>query len=66
MVDIVDAIAHLSWLRSHVSSHRMKHSRANLLTLYEVTNGQFLARQLILEYMGLWKKWIREDAARDD
>jgi hypothetical protein len=60
MVDIVDAIAHLSWLRSHVSSHRLKAAKAKVLSLYDVTNGQFLARQLILESMGLWKKWIRE------
>lgn len=61
MVDLVDAIAHLSWLRSHVSSHRMSNSRASLLTLYDVTNCQFLARQLILESMGLWRKWIKRD-----
>jgi hypothetical protein len=66
MVDIVDAIAHLSWLRSHVSSHRLKASKAGLLTLYDVTNGQYLARQLILESMGLWKRWIREDAEKGD
>lgn len=66
MVDIVDAIAHLSWLRSHVSSHRMNTSRANLLSLYDVTNCQFLARQLILESTGLWKKWIERDAGIDD
>jgi hypothetical protein len=66
MVEIVDAIAHLSWLRSHVGAHRMKQSRANLLTLYDVTNGQFLARQLILESTGLWKKWIREDKKRGE
>lgn len=64
MVDIVDAIAHLSWLRSHVSSHRLKPSKAGLLSMYDITNGQYLARQLILESMGLWKKWIREDAER--
>jgi hypothetical protein len=56
LVDIVDAIAHLSWLRSHVSSHRMNTSRANLLTMYDVTNGQFLSRRLILESVGMLRQ----------
>ena len=55
MVDVVDAIAHLSWLRSSISSHRLKASMVSLLTVYDITNGQFLARRLILESLGLWK-----------
>jgi len=55
MVDVVDAIAHLSWLRSCVSSHRLDASMVKLLTVYDVTNGQFLARRLILESLGLWR-----------
>lgn len=57
MVDVVDAIAHLSWLRSSVSSHRLKASMVGLLTVYDITNGQFLARRLILECLGLWQNW---------
>ena len=61
MVDVVDAIAHLSWLRSHVCSHRLKPENVRSLTAYDVTNGQFLARRLILETLGLWKRFRNED-----
>jgi hypothetical protein len=55
-VNVVDAIAHASWLRSHVSSHRFsKHITS--LSVYDVANVQHLARRLILERLGFWKRF---------
>lgn len=49
VVELVDAIAHVSWLRSKISSHRMKHDLVRLLSIYDVANAQFLVRRLLLE-----------------
>jgi len=54
VVELVDAIAHVSWLRSKISSHRMKHDLVRLLSIYDVANAQFLARRLLLETLGFW------------
>lgn len=64
-VEIVDAIAYASWLRSKVSSHRSRPEDVRLLSIYDVTNVQFLARQLLLETMGFWRTHPREKAARE-
>jgi len=50
-VEIVDAIAHASWLRSKVSAHRTS-SLTTSLTETEVHNVQMLARRLLLESAG--------------
>ncbi|MGH9612079.1 MAG: hypothetical protein ACRD4P_03255, partial [Bryobacteraceae bacterium] len=54
LVELVDAIAHVSWLRSKISSHRMKHDLVQLVSVYDVANAQFLARRLLLESLGFW------------
>jgi hypothetical protein len=54
MVMITDAIAYASWLRSSVSSHKIKETTRRL-TAYDVANVQHLARRLILESIGKWK-----------
>ena len=50
-VEIVDAIAHASWLRSKVSAHRTS-SLTMSLTETDVHNAQMLARRLLLESAG--------------
>lgn len=50
-VEIVDAIAHASWLRSRVSAHRTS-SLTMSLTETDVHNVQMLARRLLLESSG--------------
>lgn len=52
--EVVDAIAHASWLRSRVSAHRSSHLTRSL-TLVDVHNMQMLARRLLLEAAGFWR-----------
>jgi len=47
-VDICDAIADISWLRSRVSAHKSS-ELVDLLSPYDVANAQYLARRLILD-----------------
>lgn len=54
-VHIADAIAHASWLRSRVSSHKVKKEFMRVLSIYDVSNVQTLARRLILESLGYWR-----------
>lgn len=58
-VDVIDAIAHASWLRSHVSSHRLNHDLVRLLSVYDVANVQYLGRRLLMETLGLWRVYPR-------
>ena len=53
-VEVVDAIGHASFLRSKVSSHRLKPSWVRMLSAYDVANVQHLARRLFLETVGYW------------
>jgi hypothetical protein len=53
-VEVVDAIGHASFLRSKVSSHRLKPSWARMLSAYDVANVQHLARRLVLETLDYW------------
>lgn len=58
-IDITDAIANASFLRSKVCAHEF--SRKNnikmikTLSIYDVTNTQHLARKLILESLKIWR-----------
>jgi len=54
LVEIVDAIGHASFLRSKVSSHRLKPSWVRMLSAYDVANVQHLARRLFLGTLGYW------------
>jgi hypothetical protein len=54
-VALVDAIAHVSWLRSRVSAHRTKYEFVRVLSVYDVANAQYLARRLFLESVGFWR-----------
>lgn len=53
-VELIDAIAYASWLRSKVASHSTK-ELTKVLSVYDVINVQHLARRLLLEQMGFWK-----------
>jgi hypothetical protein len=57
-VNLIDAIADLSWLRGKVAAHKMG-ELARVLSLYDVANGQKLARRLLLEALGFWRYWER-------
>jgi hypothetical protein len=53
-IEIVDAIAYASWLRSYVSSHKTK-DITSVISPYDVNNIQHLSRRLILEILGFWR-----------
>jgi len=52
-LDIIEAIAYASWLRSKISAHRLS-VLAKSLTICDVANVQQLARRLLLETLGFW------------
>lgn len=51
---VIDAIAEASWLRSTISSHKVK-DMTRSLSPYDVINVQNLARRLLLESLGFWR-----------
>lgn len=53
-IELLDAIAYASWLRSYVSSHKTK-DITTAVSAYDVINVQHLARRLILESLGYWR-----------
>jgi hypothetical protein len=57
-VELIDAIAYLSWLRSKVAAHKAG-KLVTGLSPYDVANGQGLARRLLLESLGFWRYWDR-------
>jgi len=57
-IDVIDAIAYASWLRSTVSAHKLAHLSKSL-TICDVANVQHLARRLLLEVLGFWRYWQR-------
>jgi hypothetical protein len=57
-LEVIDAIAYASWLRSGISAHRLS-PLAKSLTVYDVANVQHLARRLLLESLGFWRYYQR-------
>lgn len=57
-VEIVDAIAYASWLRSKVSSHKTIDITRSI-SPYDVISTQHLARRLLLEHFGMWRDYFR-------
>lgn len=53
-IPIVDAISYAEWLRSCVASHAAK-DLTQVLSPYDVTNVQHVARRLLLESLGFWR-----------
>jgi hypothetical protein len=58
-IEVVDAIAYSSWLRSCVAAHATK-DLTRVLSPYDVVNMQYLARRLILETLGFWR-WFDQE-----
>jgi hypothetical protein len=54
-MELVDAVALSSFLRSKISTHRANKRLLRVLSVYDVANVQFLARRLLLETLGFWK-----------
>ncbi len=55
-LELIDAINYASWLRSFVASHKIKEI-TQVISPYDVTNVQHLARRLLLESLGFWRYW---------
>ena len=51
-VDLVDAIAHVSWLRSKVAAHKVG-ALVPGLSIYDVANAQYVARRLLRNSLGI-------------
>jgi hypothetical protein len=54
-IRIIDALALASWLRSGTTTHRFSET-ARSLTVYDAHNVQSLARHLIMEKFGFWRR----------
>ncbi len=55
-IHISDAIAYASFIRSQIAAHSHKDKRyLRVLSVYDVTNVQLLARRLLLESLGYWR-----------
>lgn len=58
-IDVTDAIANASFLRSKVCAHEFSRKdnikMIKTLSIYDVTNTQHLARRLILESLKIWR-----------
>ncbi|OGU58376.1 MAG: hypothetical protein A2V66_10595 [Ignavibacteria bacterium RBG_13_36_8] len=50
---IVDAIAHVSWLRSKIASHKLNKAFTSL-SIYDVANVNLLVRRLLLESLRMF------------
>jgi hypothetical protein len=51
---LIDAIAYADWLRDKAAAHAPG-DLTEVLSPYDVTNVQYLARWLILERLGVWR-----------
>jgi hypothetical protein len=54
-IEVIDAIHYVSFLRSWIAAHKTDKRLLRVLSVYEVSNAQFLARRLLMEKMGLWR-----------
>ena len=53
---VSDALAYASFLRSQIAAHsREDKGDVKALSVYDVSNLQFLARRLLLESLGFWR-----------
>ena len=52
-IEIVDAIAYSSWLRSVIASHKTN-ELTKVISVYDTTNVQYLSRRILLETLGCW------------
>ena len=61
-VQVIDAIADISFMRSRIASHRLD-ELSDALTIYDVANAQFVARRLLLEVLRTWTHY--DDGEQD-
>jgi hypothetical protein len=55
-IHVTDAIAYASFLRSQIAAHSHEDKGyLKVLSVYDVSNVQFLARRLLLESLGYWQ-----------
>ena len=55
-VALVDAIAQADWFRDKIAAHGVQRLTPSL-SPYDVVNVQHVARRLIMEALGLWRRW---------
>jgi len=60
-MEVVDALSLASFLRGHVTTHKADKRLLRVLSVYDATNVQFLARRLLLETLGFWRYLQSED-----
>lgn len=58
-VEVIDALADLRWLRSGVASHHLD-ELASLLSIYDASNAQLLARRLLFDRLGFTAQRVWE------
>lgn len=63
-LSMIDALAMASWLRSKITAHKLD-DNARSLTGYDAHNVQFLARQLIMSRLGVWRSYEEPTLARE-
>jgi hypothetical protein len=62
---ISDALAQASFLRSHIAAHSLEDKKwLRVLSIYDVSNVQFLARRLLLESLGYWRYLKRSTTSK--
>lgn len=61
-MEVIDAINQVSFLRSKVSTHKTDKRMLRVLSVYDASNAQFLARRLLLERLRYWRYLERTDA----
>lgn len=57
-LDVIDAIQYVSWLRTFIASHKTK-AITPVVSVYDISNAQQLARRLLLESLNYWRDWSR-------
>jgi hypothetical protein len=54
-MEVIDAINYVSFLRSKVSAHKANKKLVRVLSVYDVSNAQMLARRLLMQTLGYWR-----------
>ncbi|MGW9684466.1 hypothetical protein [Flagellimonas sp. 2504JD1-5] len=51
-IEIIDAIAYISWLRSKIIAHKLSDSFLSI-SIYDVANANFLVRRILMDILGI-------------
>jgi hypothetical protein len=65
-MELIDAIHYVSFLRSWIATHKTDKNLLRVLSVYDVTNAQMLARRLLLDNMGVWRYWGSDPENAED